>query len=123
MSAHNPHHSRHLSLTVIDPRSKEAITGTLKELSERFGVPYQTVYKRLFRMRWTVEQSLGLVAHVRQAHEVTRKLPPLPYIVRCGSVLANLLSAVAGEISGEEYLRREGVGSNAHPLPYRDSAV
>jgi hypothetical protein len=38
-------------------------------------------------------------------------------------VLANLLSAVAGEISGEEYLRREGVGPNAHPLPYRDSTV
>jgi hypothetical protein len=68
-------------------------------------------------MHWTAEQSMGLVAPPpRVAHDVRRKRAELPVLPRLGYPYDNLMAAACGLIDAEEYLRREGVGSNGFVL-------
>jgi hypothetical protein len=115
--------SRDRMLTVTDPQDGQTYTDRAAVLAIVFGVPYQTLYKRLTRLSWSAEQSLGLAPPPAPAMDRRRKLTALPELAPCGTAYGNLLAAAMGEITAEEYLRREGVGSNGYVLPFHEGLI
>lgn len=95
------------------------VTGNLKQLSIHFGVPFGTVYRRKGKLKWTIEQSLGVEPppnperHGGQTRQQRAAL--LPRLaepeINLWDAWRNLLDARLGgtRISAEEFLRREGV--------------
>lgn len=115
--------SRDRMLTVTDPQDGCTYTDRANVLAIVFGVPYQTLYKRLTRLSWSPEQSLGLAPPPAPAMHRHRTLAALPELARAGTAYGNLMAAACGEISAEEYLRREGVGSNGYVLPFHEGIL
>lgn len=91
------------------------ITNNVKQLALHFGVLPQTAHARL-QIGWTIEQALGLAAPPPRRPQGGRGCH-LPAGPRLASAEENLLAAILTPMSAEEYLRREGVPLNDHPLP------
>lgn len=95
------------------------VTDNLRRLSAHFGVGYQTAHSRLTQIGWSLEQALGLVPPPPRRRSGGRGCH-LPAGPRLASAEENLLAAMLTPMSAEEYLRREGVPLNDHPLPGGD---
>lgn len=81
------------------------VTASIPDLARSHGVKYSTVLARMHK-HWTLEEALGIVSR-------RRKRLPLE------SAWDNLCDAISGEITAEEYLRREGVPENGFRLSSR----
>lgn len=88
----------------------EGVSGSVTEMCRRYGAPYGRVSKRL-TLGWSEEEAFGLVERrAKQAPPKPKQCAGLSFSQR----RHNLIAAIAGELSGEEYLRREGLPP---PLP------
>jgi hypothetical protein len=96
----------------------QGITANLRAHSQRFGVLYQLAHARMFKLKpgWTVEQALGLAPRPAPKSTGIRYRPPLINGPRLAPPGENFLHAHLRLIDAEEYLRREGVPTNEHPL-------
>lgn len=101
----------------------QGITANLKTHADHYGVNYPLAHARMFKHQWTVEQALGLAPRpppkprgrtgtVRGFH-CTALGEDGP---RLASAKDNFMRAALRLISGEEFLRLEGVPMNGHPL-------
>lgn len=90
------------------------ITNNVKQLAEHFGVICQTAHARL-KIGWSIEQALGLTAPPPRRRQGGRgcHLPAGPPLA---SAEDNLWLAILTPMPAEEYLRREGIPPNGHPL-------
>lgn len=105
--------------TVIDTRGV-VHTGSLGTLARQFGTTYNVVYARWHGLKWSLEEALGIVPRpvvcYSRNNSRRRQLPELPMCPRLGTAQENLWAAVTGMIDAEEYLEREGMGSNGYVL-------
>lgn len=105
--------------TVTDARGV-IHTGSLGTLARQFGSTYNVVYARWHGLKWSLEEALGIVARpvacYPRSNSRRRQLPELPICPRLGSAQENLWAAMTGLIDAEEYLQREGMGSNGYVL-------
>jgi hypothetical protein len=97
------------------------VSATLAEHAAAHGIPYTTLTGRL-STGWTPEQALGLAPKpIRRRGKTNANLwSNLQDALPLDTPLNNMWKAMAGELTAEEYLRREGVPSNGYILSSRD---
>ncbi len=119
-------------MRVIQIYTVKGVTDRLSVLARHFNVGYQTAHKRL-KLGWTREQALGVeppppprprwprrasrprTGRTDMGHVWNRQQDPLPRLPRLADAATNFMAALYG-LPAEEFLRREGVGLNEHPL-------
>ncbi len=100
------------------------VTATLMKHAATYGVAYKRAWQRLDRYHWSIEQALELKPAPQRAPRRApgtnwRTADVLPRGQRLASLDEIFALVLSGSISGEEYLRLEGVPLNEHPLSER----
>lgn len=99
------------------PITVNGVCATREEHAAAHGVNYKTLTSRL-SAKWTLEQALGLAPKPirRRGKSDANQWSNLQDGLKLASALENLTGAVTGELTAEEYLRREGVPENGYVL-------
>jgi hypothetical protein len=96
------------------------VSACMREHGVKYGVKYTTLMHRLLK-KWTLEQALGLAPKPKRPNgNIGGRWSKLRDGPQMGTAFDNIWQAMAGELTAEEYLRREGVPANGYVLSSRD---